>query len=459
MPAFNDLETARSIALAVQKAGGRVFYVGGFVRDRLLGIANKDIDIEVHGIPLEQLCTILDAHGERTAMGAGFEVLGLKHCGLDISLPRKENAKGGDLAACCDPYLGPEKAAARRDFTINAMMEDVLTGEVLDFFGGRQDLEAGVIRHVGSSCFVQDPLRVFRAAQFAARFGFSIAPETRLLASQVNTASLACERVFTELEKALLKSPKPSLFFEELRAMRQLRPWFGELEALISTEQDPVFHPEGSAWVHTMQVLDEAAARRDRAQEPLFFMLSALCHDYGKAISSQKIDGRIHAYEHEIKGLPLVKGFLRRLTSNRDLLSYADNMVRWHMQPNALCYQNAGAKAYLKMFDRSVCPGDLLLIAQADHFGRSLTPERYAELTQNYIPMQKTLDEMYALFRQRMALPAVTGRDLIDAGFQPGPPFSQALEYAHRLQLAGVKKEAALPQTLAYLAQLLAEEK
>ena len=163
-----DLAMAQEIAAKVAAAGGRVYFVGGCVRDQLLHQDVKDIDIEVHGVSVDKLREILDSLGERTEMGASFGVFGLKHIGLDIAMPRKEQSTGlghKDFAVSVDPFIGPKKAAERRDFTMNALMQDVLTGEILDFFGGRDDLERRIIRHVNDTSYVEDPLRVFRAAQ------------------------------------------------------------------------------------------------------------------------------------------------------------------------------------------------------------------------------------------------------------------------------------------------------
>lgn len=141
-----DRETARRIAQAVRPLGGSVYYVGGCVRDRLLGRESKDLDIEVHGVTPQQLEAVLDRMGGRRTVGASFGVYGLAGCGLDIAMPRREVAVGRghrDFTVEVDPWLGPERAARRRDFTVNALMEDVLTGQVLDFFGGREDLRPG----------------------------------------------------------------------------------------------------------------------------------------------------------------------------------------------------------------------------------------------------------------------------------------------------------------------------
>ena len=232
MNSDKNIILAGQIAEAAAAAGGRAYYVGGFVRDRLMQAENKDVDIEVHGISFRELEQILSRFGEQKVMGASFGIFGLKHYDLDIAMPRSEKATGRghkDFEVYVDPFIGPEKAALRRDFTINAMMQDVLTGEVLDFYGGREDLEAGLIRHVNDATFVEDPLRVLRAAQFAARFEFRIADETRALCRGMDLTALSKERIMGELEKALLKARSPSVFFEELGRIGQLKTWFPEI--------------------------------------------------------------------------------------------------------------------------------------------------------------------------------------------------------------------------------------
>ena len=445
---------AQRIAAEVRKAGGHTYYVGGFVRDLMMGLENKDIDIEVHGVPVQTLEAILDGLGERLTMGASFGVMGLRHFDLDIAMPRSEVATGRghkDFAVFVDPFLGAEKAARRRDFTVNAMMQDVLTGDVLDFFGGREDLMRKRIRHVDDRTFAEDPLRVFRAAQFAARFGFTVAEETTVLSSGMDVAALAGERVMGELEKALLKAPKPSVFFEELKKMHQLSRWFPELEALTGIPQNPVHHPEGDVWTHTMQVLDEAAALREEAREPLWFMLAALCHDFGKAAATEEINGALHAYGHERLGLPLAERFLGRITSEVKLTKYVLNMTELHMQPNKKAREASHEKSFMTMFDQSICPEDLLLVAKADHMGRMEPGMKREPVAESYAETERRLREMLAVYQDRMSRPYVMGRDLIAAGMQPSPLISEALAYAHKLRLAGVAKEEQLRQTLGYM--------
>ena len=444
-----DIQMAQRLALLVRRHGGRAYYVGGFVRDALLGETGKDIDIEVHGVTPDCLKEILDSLGQRITIGESFGVFNLKGYGLDIAMPRKEKMRGQghrDFDIFVDPFIGTESAARRRDFTFNALMQDVLTGEIIDHFGGEADLKAGILRHVCSDSFPEDPLRVLRCAQFAARFGCRVASETIALCSKMELQHLPKERIEGELKKALLKAERPSVFFEVLREMNQLDYWFPELKALIGVKQNPVYHAEGDVWTHTMMVLDEAAKLRDRAQNPYWFMLSALVHDFGKAVSTEAVDGTIHAYQHEIEGLPLAEAFLHRITAESKLISYVLNMTELHMKPNTMARVGSAVKNTNKLFDRATDPEGLIALALADDRGRIL--ETPAADTEAF------LCERLEIFKELMARPCVLGRDLIDAGIQPGKDFTEILEYAHKLRLAGIPKESALKQVLAFARQI-----
>lgn len=402
---------ARRIAAAVAQAGGRTYYVGGCVRDLLLGRENKDIDIEVHGVTVPALSAILDGLGERTVMGASFGIMGLRHYDIDIAMPRSEKATGRghkDFEVFVDPFIGEEKAAMRRDFTMNALMQDVLTGEVLDFFGGRADLAAGRIRHVSDASFAEDPLRVFRAAQFAARFGFSVADETTALCATMAVDALPPERVMGELEKALIKAARPSIFFDALKRMGQLRPWFAELDALT-----------GAAWERVMAVLDAAAALRSEATQPLGFMMAASCAGFEPATAG---------------------GFLARLTHAVELTRYVLNMVQRRGDLEGYLAADPGEAGCMALFDGALCPEDLILLSRAAHAGAA-----------GWSGTERRLRGLYALYRARMDRPFVMGRDLISAGVKPGPDMGRALAYAHGLRLAGADKAEQLQGTLEWL--------
>lgn len=442
---LEDRAMARKIACLVQEKGGRAYYVGGCVRDSLMGTDTKDIDMEVHGITPPELADILDSLGQRMTIGESFGIFGLKGYSLDIAMPRKEEARGHghrDFAVFVDPFIGTRGAALRRDFTVNAMMRDVLTEEVVDPFCGREDLEKGILRHVNDASFAEDPLRVLRGAQFAARLGFQVAEETVDLCRGIQLQHLSPERVEGELKKALLKADKPSVFFQVLRQMDQLDVWFPELKALIGVEQNPVYHAEGDVWNHTMMVLDEAAKLRHRAADPYHFMLTALTHDFGKAVCTEVRNGVIHAYDHETLGVPLAEAFLRRITRESKLLGYVRNMIPLHMKPNTVAAMQSAVKVTTRMFDQAADPEGLICIALADDRGR-ITQAPAAD-------NGEFLYERLEIYRELMVRPHVTGRDLIEAGLKPGAEFSEILDYAHKLRLAGIPRDSALKQTLAY---------
>ncbi len=444
MKTSDDIIIAKKIAEEASKLGGSVYFVGGYVRDKLMGINSKDIDIEVHGISPESLEKVLDSLGTRIETGKSFGVYNLCGYSIDIAMPRKEECTGRghrDFSVEIDPYLGTEKAAVRRDFTVNSIMENVLTGEITDHFGGRQDIKDKVIRHINSGTFVEDTLRVLRGAQFAARFKFTVAPETVELCKSMDLSTLAPERIFEEMKKALLKSEKPSVFFETLRKTESLGVWFCELEALIGIRQNENYHREGDAWKHTMMVIDEAATMRDDSENPFWFMLAALCHDYGKAATTKEIDGILRAFGHETEGLELVRKFLKRVTNDKKLANYVLNMTALHMRPNMLYAQKSGIKATNRLFDEAVSPCDLIKLAMADNLGK--IPQGATEDT------EKFLLERYEVFKEYMSRDYVTGKDLIEMGLKEGEKFTQILAFAHKLRLAGVDKESVLKQIAA----------
>lgn len=234
------------LASKVKEKGGRAFYVGGYVRDLLLNIPNKDIDIEVHGIAEKDLVAILNEIGEVDYYGRSFGIYALRHEDIEVALPRSEKVLGTghrDFEISVDPDMGYKNAALRRDFTINALMMDVLSHEILDYFNGTDDLNKGIIRHVNDVSFVEDPLRVYRAAQFASRFGFKIDERTVELCKGIDTFVLSRERIEEELKKALLKAEKAEIFFECLKEMNQKDAWFkgvNNLSCLMKYESNRI---------------------------------------------------------------------------------------------------------------------------------------------------------------------------------------------------------------------------
>ena len=440
---------AREIARGAADLGGRAYYVGGMVRDRILGKEAVDIDMEIHGIPGSSLDALLARLGDVSGTGLDYGIRGLKGYDIDIALPRRERAVGPshrDFETVFDPWMGTKEAASRRDFTINAMMEDILTGEVVDHFGGRKDLAGRILRHVNDGQFAEDPLRVLRGAGFAARFNLTAAPETAALMKNMDLTVLPGERVHEELKKTFSKAERPSLFFETLKELRQMRDWFPEVLALSGIPQDPGRHPEGDVWIHTMLVLDGAAALKDRASRPEAFLFSALAHDFGKATATRSSGGRIHAYGHEEAGAPPAARLLSRLGAGRKITEYVTDMVKRHMAPGMYVRSGSREKAYMKLFDASVCPEDLLLLSKADRTaGRGSAGEAETAAESG---TDRLLSEMLGLYRRRIEQPGISGADLIAMGLQPGPKFRDMLILARKLQLYGVSRSESLRQIM-----------
>lgn len=440
---------AKKIASLVKEKGGATYYVGGCVRDKILGLEVKDIDIEVHGITIDELITILDSLGKRKIVGESFGIFMLSHYELDISMPRKEDKIGllhQDFDITIDPFIGTYKAALRRDFTINALMEDVLTGEVIDHFNGISDLNNRIIRHVNDKTFEEDSLRVLRACQFASRFDFTIASETLELCKRIDITNLPKERIEAELKKALLKGNKPSVFFDYLMKMGKLDYWFKELLDLNQVMQNPKYHSEGSVYRHTMMVLDEGAKNREKTSNPYYFMLACLCHDFGKIPATTITDGVIKSINHENMGDDLIKSFLNRFTNEKGIFKYVLNMARCHMKPNVCARDHASIKATNKMFDLSIAPVDLIYLSDADRLGKISLEKEESNLD--------FLFDRLALYQELMAKPQISGKDLIELGLKPRKFYREALEYAHKLHLSGVSKEEAIPQVVRYFNEI-----
>jgi tRNA nucleotidyltransferase (CCA-adding enzyme) len=434
----------------VVAAGGRAIAVGGCVRDGLLGHPVKDVDVEVYGLTLLRLEQVLaDAGCTVHAVGRSFGVLKVDVAAagerevIDVALPRIESKVGRGhrgFVVESDPFLPFEVAAARRDFTVNAMGVDLQTGALLDPWGGVTDLEAGVLRHV-SPAFDEDPLRVLRGAQFCARFGLEPAAETvdRCRALQGELPTLAVERVGEELKKLLVKGVWPSLGLQMLRATGALEVLFPELAALIGCPQEPEWHPEGDVWVHTLLVTDEAArlAREDGCDAPdtLRTVLAALCHDLGKPPTTTVEGGRIRSRDHESQGEGPTRAFCARLGITGDDVEVVVALVKDHLKPFMLWRERdtLGDAAIRRLALRVPLPL-LVRVASADFFGRT-TPEA---LRRDDPAGLWLLEKARALAVADAApKPILLGRDLQALGLAPGKQYGVILKEAFEAQLEG----------------------
>ena len=443
------------IAQLLTARGGRPLLVGGCVRDGLLGIENKDFDMEVYGLSIDDIRDTLAVEFDLDFVGMAFGVLKVHHFDIDISLPRVENKtnsghKGFDVAFV--PNLSYADAASRRDFTINAIMRDPLTGELIDPWHGQDDLRKGVIRHV-SSHFAEDPLRVLRAMQFAARFEFEVAPETIRICSTLSQDELPRERLATEWEKLLLKGRTPSRGLRFLRDCTWIR-YYPELLPLIGCKQDPIWHPEGDVWEHTLRVLDAAATLRWHDElDNLLLMLAALCHDFGKpAVSEVDHRGRIISHGHEAAGLAPTHSFIARIW-NRLELNAVIPLVNNHMRPLMFVTNNVPDRTYRRLALEVKSLELLADLNEADILGASFPGE---ERERRLKPIAEFRERARSLNVSAAApKPIVLGRHLLERGFKPGPQLKPILNQCFDAQLNGEFND--LEGGLTFLDNLLAQ--
>src|ERR1044072_5493881 len=295
------------MARAVRAENGRALLVGGCVRDELMGKQPKDWDIEVYGIEPARLRELLDRFGPVNLVGEAFTVYNLG-AHVDVSLPRRERKPGRGHRAFFiegDPEMSIKEAASRRDFTINAILKDPLTNDILDPFDSQTGIKRKPLSAVSPDSFSEDSLRVLRAAQFAARFEFDIEPATVALCRSIDLTDLPAERIWGEIEKLLLRSRKPYLGLQWLSKLDATRQLFPEIQALAGCPQDPEWHPEGDVEVHTYLAVNRARELIDDLPYPrqVTVMLATLCHDFGKPATTAFIEGRMRSREHEQGGV------------------------------------------------------------------------------------------------------------------------------------------------------------
>jgi tRNA nucleotidyltransferase (CCA-adding enzyme) len=417
--------------------------VGGAVRDHFLGLPIKDYDIEVYGLEsIHQLEAILSQYGSVSLVGKSFGILKFTHEGneYDFAFPRFETKvdvghRGFDVEV--DGFISYETAAKRRDFTINAMGYAIETQTFIDPFGGQEDMERKILRHIDDGSFIEDPLRLYRAVQFCARFAYTLAPATltlcQTMVEQGMLEELPKERIDREFRKLLLQSETPSIGFELMRELGILH-YFPELEALIGVEQDPIWHPEGDVWVHTMMTLDAMAGiKRGSEKEQLKFMYAILCHDFGKPCTTEFIDGRIRSRGHEEAGIEPTRSFLYRLMDEHDFIESIVPLVAHHLKPSQLHTAHSSQKAIRRLATK-VPIADLVLVAKADFLGRDKEEAKSGEF-----PAGEWLLEQSALLgvKERALPPLLQGRDLIALGFTPSAQFKVILDTVYEAQIEG----------------------
>jgi len=412
----------------VKSAGGRAMLVGGCVRDRLLGIDSKDLDVEVFGIDATTLRNTLTQIGRVNKVGEQFAVYKViideEEAGrteIDVSLPRRESKSGrghrGFLVEG-DPDMSFEEAARRRDFTINAIMLDPLLDEIVDPFGGREDLQARTLKAVCSDTFVEDSLRVLRAVQLAARFELTIDEDTVHLCRGIDLSDLPKERIWGEIEKLLIMAPRPSIGFRQARELKVLEKLFPELKSLTSFDAR---HAGENAFDHTCKTLDVTADMSLQLNKPvrLTVMLAALCHSLEQSSEGlEKTRSVLNAL-----GIQTVSGF--------DVRSRVLAIIQ-HLGVPRRFYENSErtTDGDIRRLSRLVEPDLLYRTSRACAMAGSNSSDAAAE--DWFIERARSLGVQHS-----PPSPLLLGRHLIEAGIQPGPQMGEMLRLAYEKQLDG----------------------
>ena len=433
-------EAAVRLAEAIRAAGGRGLVVGGWVRDRLRGESSRELDVEVFGLSQDRLIAVLAGLGRVEAVGQSFPVFklaGLSSADIDVALPRRESKRGRGHKAFDvqgDPGMSFPEAARRRDFTVNAIAWDPLTGAYEDPFEGQADLKRHLLRAVDPSTFGDDSLRVLRAVQFAARFEFRLDDATIELCRTIPLDDLPAERVWGEVEKLLLRAARPSIGLALALDLGVVAALLPELLPLVGCEQEPEWHPEGDVWVHTLMVVDQAVAQSrdlDRPQRTAV-MLGAVCHDLGKPATTAFIDGRIRSPDHEQAGVEPSLRLLDRLNVHSiggyDVRGQVVGLVAHHLKPGMFHKAgNVGDGA----FRRLALKVDLELLARlarADCKGRTGACDCSA--MDWFIERARTLGV-------KPPAPLLLGRHVLALGVPAGPRVGEIVKAVYERQLDG----------------------
>tara|TARA_Y100000310_G_scaffold319611_1_gene375077 strand:- start:610 stop:2094 length:1485 start_codon:yes stop_codon:yes gene_type:complete len=468
------MEVLETAARLRQSGASKVCLVGGSVIDLIQGREPKDFDLETFGMPYPGIISSLsDLKPKEVGASFGIVIVNVNGVDVDINVPRVDNKVGKGhtgFETVFDPHMTVKEAARRRDFTINTLAVDILTGKLFDPFGGLADLREGILRATDPELFVQDPLRALRAMQLLARKAKSVHPATmRLIQDMIDYyEELAGARVHEEWRKLLLKAEKPSVGLEFLRESGWLQ-HFPELGNLVGCEQNPEWHPEGDVWTHALLTVDAAAQLRHTVPESQKegFMFGALLHDIGKApttITQSMIDSGddpwvarrvektgkkaqellLTAHEHDVVGGQQVKGFLNRFTESKKLIKLTTAIVTEHMQPYMLTQGNARKSRFELLHNRMYeAGGDFELIIKqcmcdvcasaVPEEGRGFT----ADARTNW--EDEISSKMYDLMDQGVGKEKVAdilmGRHLMEAtGVRGARWFGPALKAAHHLQ-------------------------
>jgi tRNA nucleotidyltransferase (CCA-adding enzyme) len=446
---------------AVRDAGGRAMLVGGSVRDRLLGLDSKDFDIEVYGLEPALLRTVLERIGQVNTVGEHFSVYKLvfyrpalpqidnsershsdqlapqERFEIDVSLPRRESKSGRGHRGFViegDPAMSFEEAARRRDFTINAIIFDPLTSETIDPYGGREDLPRRILKAVAEDTFIEDSLRVLRAVQLAARFEMTIEPATAELCRGIDLSDLPRERIWGEIEKLLTLAEHPSIGLAAALDLGVLDQLFPEIRALAGYQQAGEGQAEDD-FNHAKLSLDEAAKITGDLLKPkrIAVMLATLCHDLGQTITPANAGVKLPV--HNKVDMEPTRSILNKVglygIAGYDARSQVLALVREHLKPREFYqHRETTTDGDFRRLAQHVDIDLLYRVAKACARGRASSSPSIAE--DWFVERARALGVEHG-----PPAPMLQGRDLLEAGFEPGPQMGKLLRRVYELQLDG----------------------
>ena len=439
LPFLQNPKVKRIVQLLTDGGASDCLFVGGCVRDHFLNIETKDIDIEVYGLSYQQILKILKPHFHVGWVGQSFGTVKVDN-EVDLSLPRTESKtgtghKGFDVVS--DPFLDPAIALARRDFTINAIGIRI-DSTVIDPFYGLDDLKKGILR-APTEAFCEDPLRVLRGMQFAARFGFEMESQTIELCRRVlpEFETLSPERIWTEWHKWAVKGRFPSKGLQLLRDTGWIVR-FPEIEALIDVPQNPVYHPEGDVFTHTKLTCDAAVSIADElclnATERTILLFAALCHDFGKpATTILNSRGTWSSPRHAVEGVPATQNFLKRLQAPNMIVDHVPILVGEHMAHVAAPPDELPSLNTVRRLAVRLTPSNIKMwsaLRRADSLGNGTNKPRYRVSTWEEVAEKLEI-------RESKPKSILQGRNLLKLGMQPGREMGQLLHRAYERQLDG----------------------
>jgi tRNA nucleotidyltransferase (CCA-adding enzyme) len=455
------VEKLKQIASWLEKRGIQLYIVGGAVRDEIMGNPVEDVDIcVVGGITAEIVQTYLEAFKPEvidnvTSVHGDFpiwivEIDGEKY---EFAMARKERKTGQSHQEFSTEVrdVTIEEDLMRRDFTMNAIAKNLITGEIIDPYDGQYDIHHKILRPV-SAAFTEDPLRVIRAARFMSRFEFHAAPSLIMYSKMMNKDEIkdgiSEERVGIELMKTMKTASKPSYFFEFLKEVGWLNPWFKEVADLIGVPQSPKHHPEGDVWVHTMKTID--------VPNDWFFRTVMLCHDLGKATHTiihgvnwrdwnwrdlLTPDYKISSAGHEEAGVELTRNMLQRIhfTDHATIRKIAC-LVELHMTRGVISeknYDKICRRTLRRLMKYDLDWMSLVKVTQYDLCGRE--PRRCPELHEVMADMYTS--HIVQLKNNREMIPIVDGEKLLALGLKEGPEMGRIIKHALELQDRGTLKK------------------